>query len=418
MDATRTAALAILGALLCAAPAHPQGLSTVRVVRGLQAPVFVTAPPIPGDDRLFVLELTGRVRVVQDGVLLSDPFLDLTRDCETRDCVGTASEGGLLGLAFSPDYASDGRFWVYWTVDDPSAPSPWNLESRVSRFLVQGDPATSNQADRDSEQVWYQLDQPYGNHNGGTIAIRGDFLYLGLGDGGSGGDPLEAGQDDATDLGKLLRFDWTESEPAAPERWAKGFRNPYRFSFDSETGDLYVGDVGQGSWEEIDVQPAAAPAGENFGWDVEEGSACFDPDRNEPPCGDPTLVGPTYEYPHANQQCGGSVTGGVVYRGSAIPSLRGHYFFADYCLDEIWSFVWDPEAAQQTVVSRTADFAPDAGSIRSVAGFGEDADGELYVVDIEGGELFRLVPEPGGAALRLAALAGLAVAGVLRRPPG
>jgi glucose/arabinose dehydrogenase len=397
------ATAAALGLVLAAGAAGAE-LRTELVAGGLAQPIFLTAPA--DDLRLFVLERDGRILVLDGGSAL--PFLDI------RDRVDASEgEGGLLGLAFPKDYASAGVFYVYYTTGDEAVSN--DLVSRLSRFHAVGDPATSNSADPDGEAILFSLPQPRPNHDGGTVAIRGDYLYLGLGDGGEQGDPNDRAQDDASPFGKLLRFDLRLASPA-PETWAKGFRNPFRFSFDRETGDLYVGDVGQNEREEIDVEPAASAGGFDYGWNVEEGSACFDPDPGELPCGDPALVRPVFEYLHVAQPCGGSVVGGAVYRGSAIPSLRGQYLFADYCTGRIWSLEWDGAGGTQgPVLDRTAELAPAPPLwLDQIVAFGEDGFGELYVVEL-GGSVFRIVPEPGALPLGLAAGGALAALGWRRR---
>ena len=371
-------------------------LSAKRVASDLAAPIYAAAPP--GDPRLFLVERAGRIRVLAGGAVLPAPFLDIAAG------VSTAGEGGLLGLAFAPDYATSGVFYVYYTA--PRTPS--GIQSRVSRFTVAGDPATSNDADEASEELLFSLDQPFDNHNGGTLAIRDGWLYLGLGDGGSRDDPLDAAQDDGSLLGKMLRFDLAQSTmPWTPQVWAKGLRNPFRFSFDRATGDLYIGDVGQDAREEIDAERADSPGGRNYGWDVEEGSLCYQPTGSKPPCGDPSLVRPIFEYAHEVAQCS-SVTGGAVYRGSASPALRGRYFFADYCRDRIWSLRWNRETGlAEDVIEHTGAIPADVGSIARVSAIVEDAAGELYYVELNGGEVFRLVPEPGAGARGAAACAAL-----------
>jgi glucose/arabinose dehydrogenase len=368
-------------------------LSAVRVASGLLAPIYAAAPP--GDPRLFILERAGRIRVLAGGALLPAPFLDIVSR------VSGAGEGGLLGLAFAPDYAESGVFYVHYT----ASRTPVGIQTRVSRFTALGDPAVSNDADEDSEVILYSLDQPFDNHNGGTIAIRDGWLYLGLGDGGSGGDPQDRAQDDASPFGKMLRFDLADpGVPWTPEVWAKGLRNPFRFSFDRATGDLYLGDVGQDRREEVNVEPADSPGGLNYGWDVEEGSLCFDPKEGKPPCDDPSLVRPVFEYAHQGNTCSGAVTGGAVYRGNASPALRGRYFFADYCRDRIWSLRWNRETgAAEDVLEHTGEIPADEGSIARVTAIVEDAAGELHFVELNGGEVFRLVPEPGAGALGIAA---------------
>jgi glucose/arabinose dehydrogenase len=392
-------------ALVLAAGARAQELSAERVASGLAAPMTVAAPA--GDPRLFIVEREGRIRVLAGGAVLPTAFLDISED------VCTTVEGGLLGLVFPPDYYENGHFFVYYTAPRGTA-VPCELESRASRFTVIGDPHTSNDADEDSEQVFYHVDQPYPNHNGGTIAIRDGFLYLGLGDGGDQGDPQERAQDDGSPFGKMLRFDLADTTPPwAPQQWAKGFRNPFRFSFDRETGDLYVGDVGGGLWEEIDVEPADSPGGRNYGWDVKEGTFCHGPSAGEPACNDPSLVDPVFAYPRSGFTC---VTGGSVYRGALYPALDGIYFFADYCRSKTWTLRWNPATGNaEDVVDTTGQIAADAGTIGSVAAIAEDGAGELYFVDGEDGEVFRLVPEPAAGGLGAAALAGLAALAARRR---
>jgi glucose/arabinose dehydrogenase len=401
------AALLVLGTAATPARALDVELSVVRVASGLNGPVFVTAPE--GDDRLFILEINGTIRILEDGNLLPGSFLDITGPVDTG-----GSEGGLLGLAFPPDYYETGYFFVYYTAADPQDPDDFDaLESRISRFQVIGDAATSTDADEGSEEIFFTEDQPFANHNGGTIAIRDGFLYLGLGDGGDGGDPFDLAQDDASRLGKFLRFDLSDTTaPWTPQVWSKGWRNPFRFSFDRETGDLYVGDVGQDAKEEVDVEPADAPQGLNYGWDVKEGTNCFDPDPGEPACNDASLVGPTYEYNQIGGDCvangSGTVTGGSVYRGQQSPILRGRYFFAEFCQNRVFSLRWNPlTGAAEDVTDHTAAVVPDVGNVRRVVAISEDGHGELHFVDFNDGEVFRLVPEPGAGALALAACAAL-----------
>jgi glucose/arabinose dehydrogenase len=273
---------------------------------------------------------------------------------------------------------------------------------------VSGDPATSNVANAASETPLFSVEKPTAEHNGGTIAIRDGFLYLALGDGGGIGDPDDLAQNLASSFGKILRFDLAQTA-AAPQIWARRLRNPFRFSFDALTGDLYLGDVGFGDREEIDVEAAASPGGRNYGWDVEEASLCFDPTPalGEPACGDPGLVRPVHEYPHDPEQICNAVTGGVVYRGAAIPQLQGEYLFGDFCSEQIWSFVWDSAGGTVgPVVEQSIE--TDVSEIDAITAITEDGAGELLVVDL-GGELFRLVPEPASAALGAASALALAM---------
>jgi len=247
----RVAAFAFVVAMR-AAGALAQG-AAVPVGFSFSAPIYAAAPA--GDPRLFVAERAGVIRVLQDGAVLGTPFLDIS----DRVAIPAFSEGGLLGFAFAPEYTQSGVFYVYYTGDgDPSG--GFTFESRVSRFTASGVPATSNIADP-QETILFRVDQPDINHNGGTIVIRDGFLYLGLGDGGGGGDPDELAQNDASPFGKMLRFDLSQQAlPWTPETWAKGLRNPFRFSFDRETGDLWIGDLGQDRFEEVDRIPAGTAA--------------------------------------------------------------------------------------------------------------------------------------------------------------
>ena len=333
------------------------------VADGLGAPVgFAHA----GDERLFILERSGRIRILQDGVLETDPYLDIS------DRVGAGGERGLLGLAFHPRYLDTGAFYVNYT--------DRNGDTHISQFTVRAD--NPDQADPTSEKLLIFVEQPFPNHNGGALAFGPDgFLYIGLGDGGSGGDPLGNGQSLDTLLGKVLRIDVDQGDPYAipdenplasgggrPEIWAYGLRNPWRFAFDRQTGDLYIGDVGQSQHEEIDFQPAASQGGENYGWNILEGTACYGSDS----CQTDGLTPPVFTYTHAVGGC--SVTGGVVYRGSALPEWQGVYLFGDYCSGIVGGLL--PAANWQQ-----AWLFPGLGNISS---FGEDASGEVYLADLSG----------------------------------
>ena len=359
-------------------PGVGKGAKLQLIVSGLSSPLYLTAPS--GDlSRLFVVEQTGGIRIVKDGALLPTPFLDIS----TKITAG--GEQGLLGLAFDPDYASTGHFVVHYT--------DTNGDTHLSQFTVSSDPDVADPA---SEQVILTADQPYNNHNGGQVLFGPDgMLYLGLGDGGSEGDPQGRGQDLSDLLGSILRLDVRSTSPYAvppdnpfvgqtgvqPEIWSYGLRNPWRFSFDRTTGDLYIGDVGQDSFEEVDVAPAAAGSGKglNFGWNIMEGTHCY----NASTCNQSGLTLPVLEYAHSE---GCSVTGGYVYRGSVIPALQGLYFFGDYCQGWVRSFRYQGGSA--TELTDWPTLRP-GGSITS---FGEDAAGELYVV-IQSGSVFKIVPE-------------------------
>jgi glucose/arabinose dehydrogenase len=365
-------------------------LTTVLVTDGVSQPVLVTAPT--GDrERLFIVELGGRIRVILNGEVLPSPFLDIA------DIVLTGSEEGLLGLAFHPNYADNGLFFVNYTDLDGN--------TVVASYSCTADP---NRADPASATTILTIDQPFFNHNGGCLAFGplDGYLYIGTGDGGGAGDPLGNAQDRRSRLGKLLRIDVDAAAPfgvpptnpfgpttdpqdaTLDEIWALGLRNPWRFSFDRLTGDLYIGDVGQSSREEIDFQPGGDPGGENYGWNIMEGTARFSPWAD---CDAFGLTGPVLDYGHAGAQC--SVTGGYSYRGTAIDGLQGTYFFADFCSARIWSFrLVGDEVTELT--ERTAELHPSGGpTIGLISSFGEDADGELYICDL-GGAVFKIVPRP------------------------
>lgn len=359
-----------------AAPAASGAASTIQleqIAEGLKSPVFLTHA---GDDsgRMFVVEKTGTIAILRDGARAPAPFLDIA-DLITS----SGSEQGLLGLAFHPGYAQNGRFFVYYTAV--------NGDNTLARYQVSSNPDVADPA---SGQVLFAQPDFAPNHNGGMLAFGPDgYLYVGLGDGGGGGDPQANGQNRSALLGKLLRLDVGGDEPytippdnpwpngeeqARPEVWAYGLRNPWRFSFDRATGDLYIGDVGQNAYEEIDFQPAGSGGGQNYGWNTREGLHCFR--AND--CQSSDMVDPIGEYAH-DQGC--SVTGGYVYRGAAFPSLQGLYIYGDYCSGAIWSLSRD--AAGQWQQRKLLD------SRVSISSFGEDAAGELYVIDL-GGELYRV----------------------------
>ena len=351
-------------------PGGNVSLAVVEVVSGLTAPLYLTSPP--GDDRLFVVEQTGRIVIVENGQLLATPFLDLTAQ------VQSGGERGLLGMAFHPGYATNGRFFVSYTDGTGT--------SRVERYTVSADPGV---ADPGSAVAVLSVDQPFANHNGGQITFGPDgMLYFALGDGGSGGDPLGSGQDTGTLLGSILRLDVDGGAPyavpadnpfvgeaGADEIWAYGLRNPWRFSFDRVAGRIYIADVGQNQWEEVSVAPADA-GGLNYGWNVMEGSSCY----NAASCDTSGLTLPALEYDHG-QGC--SITGGYVYRGDAIPEIRGHYFYSDFCTGFLRSFVWDGNGV-------TEETSWSVGSLGPVLSFGEDAAGELYILSGTG-RVLRIV---------------------------
>jgi glucose/arabinose dehydrogenase len=358
------------------APVRATGLALETVAQGLEDPLYLTAPA--GDSRLFVVEQAGRIRIIKDGRLLPRPFLDLT------DRVRSGGERGLLSVAFHPRYVSNGFLYVNYT--DARG------NTQIERYSVSRDP---DRADPSSAHRILSVDQPFANHNGGLVMFGPDgMLYVGMGDGGSGGDPFGNGQKRSTLLGKLLRLDVDRGDPYAvphdnpfagrrgmrAEIWAYGLRNPWRFCFDRAAGLLYVADVGQNRWEEIDIAPLGA-AGLDYGWNVMEGTHCF---RSEH-CETRGRLAPVVEYGH-DEGC--SVTGGFVYRGRRMAALVGHYIYADYCRGWIRSFKYAGGAVSEHREWQGAE----PGEVMS---FGEDAAGELYVCS-QNGRVYRLVwPAPG-----------------------
>lgn len=324
-------------------------LRRVTVASGLDQPVFVDAPA--GDSRLFVVERTGRIRIVSAGTVLQTPFLDVS------GLVTTDGERGLLGMAFHPGYAANGRFYVHYTDGSGS--------NRIVEHTVSSDP---NRAAAGSARVLMTVAQPFSNHNGGMIAFGPDGrLYVGIGDGGGGGDPFGNGQNPATPLGSITSIDVDGGGTAL---FAYGLRNPWRFAWDGKR--IYVGDVGQGSWEEVDVL-STFDAGANLGWNIMEGAHCY-----QSGCSNAGLVLPVHEYDHGE---GCSITGGYVYRGTAIPELVGHYFYGDFCSGFVRSF-------RYTGAAEDGKAWPGL-STGSLVSFGTDGFGELYVVSI-GGTVARI----------------------------
>ncbi|HEX7002901.1 MAG TPA: PQQ-dependent sugar dehydrogenase [Trueperaceae bacterium] len=356
-------------------PDEPPQLALEEVATGLQSPTAIVAPG-DGSGRIFLLEQPGRIRIAVDGQLLPEPFLDISGQ------MSAGGERGLLGLAFHPEYADNGRFFVDYT--DPAG------DTVVAEYAVSTE--DPDLADPNSRRVLLQVPQPYPNHNGGGLAFGPDgYLYISLGDGGAGGDPHDNGQDLGTLLGTILRIDVDSAEPygvpsdnpfvdqpgVRPEIWAYGLRNPWRFSFDRETGDLWIADVGQNVWEEINFQSAAVGGGQNYGWDVMEGAHCFEPEQG---CETEGLVLPVLEYDH---DLGCSVTGGYRYRGTAIPGLQGAYLFGDYCSGQIWGAYGANDEWSSIPLLQSG---------LRISAFGEDDEGELYVADHGGGTVYRIVP--------------------------
>ena len=347
---------------------------TQAVAEGFHRPVHITHAG-DGTHRLFVVEQAGRVRILKNGILLPDSFLDIGAR------VSCCGERGLLSIAFPPDFAGKQYFYINYT--------DLGGDTVVARYRVQ--PGQPNTADPESEEVILRVEQPYSSHNGGQLAFGPDgYLYIGLGDGGGAGDPHDLAQHPATLLGKLLRLDtesgvrpyaipitnpFTATAGYRGEIWALGLRNPWRFSFDRATGDLYIADVGQNRREEINVQPASGPGGENYGWRVMEGSLCYWPSS----C-DPTgLVLPVAEYDHS---LGCAVTGGFVARAGDEPTLQGIYLFGDFCSGRLWGLRRHGEEGWQQALLLDTDF--------TISTFGEDEMGHLYLADYSRGRVYRL----------------------------
>lgn len=375
--------LMVPAALLPACNASGQ-LGLEPVVTGLNRPLFLTSPP--GDtNRLFIIEQAGVIRVVENGTLLETPFLDLSGVVDSN-----SNEEGLLGMAFHPDYMTNGLFYVNYTT------TVGGTSQQIVEYSVLGDPATSNVADPSSDVPILALPKPQDNHNAGMMAFgpNDGMLYISTGDGGGANDPLNSGQSLNTLLGKVLRLDVSLPYPHVPadnpfvglpdheERvWAYGLRNPWRFSFDRDTGDLFIGDVGQGAWEEIDFQPASSTGGENYGWRVAEGFQCRGGGGT---CGTNPGFTPPIHALRTNVD-GDSIVGGYVYRGNKIANLNGTYFFADSGFSRVWSFRYDPDTGTMTEFQeRTAELESGGGDINHPSSFGEDAEGNLYILNLNG----------------------------------
>lgn len=390
-------ALLLLPAVALCLPPPPAAaqIKGVSLVQNLAYPTVLCAPP--GDtERLFIVGQQGAVRILKNGALLPRPFLDIT-----PEVLFPGGEQGFLGLAFHPDYATNGWFYVNFITGTGAGTSV------IRRYTVSSDP---DSADVASGQNVLLLPQPQTNHNGGHLLFDADgYLWTGFGDGGTGGwrsqDPLQL-------LGKMLRIDVDGDDfPADPNRnyaippdnpfvgdpgtldeiWARGMRNPWRFSFDRLTGDLWIGDVGHNTWEEINFEPASHPGGRNYGWDLMEGPDCFLPPTG---CNDGSLTLPVHSWMHGTG-CN-SASGGYVYRGTQIPSLYGHYFYSDYCSAGIWSFRYEGGTVTEfTDWTATLSVGP-GGLILFPASFWEDDAGELYVVEYRAalGEIWKIVPDP------------------------
>lgn len=349
----------------------PSQYTWQQVATGLNKPIGI-AHTNDQSGRLFIIEQAGLIKILKDGNLLPQPFLDISSQ------VSCCRERGLLGLAFHPNYVQNGYFFVNYTDRDGN--------TVISRFSCSDNP---DLADPASEVTLLHVEQPYPNHNGGSVVFGPDgFLYFGLGDGGSGGDPHGNAQNNNSLLGKILRINIdsgdTYSIPTdnpfvsgggAPEVWLYGLRNPWRFSFDRLTGDMFIGDVGQDAWEEIDYYPAGSLGGSNFGWNYREG---LHPYRKDAPPAGTTMIDPFAEYDHSQ---GESVTGGYVYRGEALPAWQGIYLYGDFASGKIWGLIPSPTGVWQNELLFETQSA--------ITSFGEDEQGEIYFTDY-GGEVYRL----------------------------
>jgi glucose/arabinose dehydrogenase len=351
------------------------------VISGLSSPVGITHAG-DGSGRLFIVLQGGKILIFDGVQILSPPFLDIS------SLVSSGGERGLLGVAFHPDYAHNGLFYVNYT----------NIagDTVVARYSVSADP---DLADPGSASILLTISQPFSNHNGGQLQFGPDgYLYIGVGDGGSGGDPGNRAQDLGLLLGKILRIDVDVDKNAADlyyipldnpfvgpgdgaldEIWAWGLRNPWRFSFDRLTGDLFIADVGQNSWEEVDFQPDTSTGGENYGWRLMEGNSCYNPPTS---CNDGTLTLPILVYDHS---AGCAVTGGYRYRGSKNPDLYGLYLYGDYCSGRIWGAQEDGLGGWSSRALLDTNF--------SISSFGEDESGEIYFAHLaaSNGAIYKVV---------------------------
>lgn len=350
-------------------PLESLTINFIPVADGFTKPLYVTHAG-DGSGRLFVVEQAGRIFVISDGNVNPTPFLDIV------SIVGSdANEQGLLSVAFHPDYSNNGFFFVNYTNKQG--------DTTIARYQVSDNPDV---ADPNTGQILLTIRQPFGNHNGGQLVFGPDgYLYIGMGDGGAAGDPQNNGQTLSTLLGAILRIDVNQGDPygvpesnpfvndqnARPEIWSYGWRNPWRFSFDRATNDMYIGDVGQNQFEEIDVEPAGTPGGQNYGWNLMEGFHCFNPQECDP--ASLNVVLPITEYDHS-QGC--SVTGGYVYRGTQFPALSGLYFYGDYCSGIIWGLRHETDGSWSQAELWRSDLA--------ISSFGQDENGEVYIVNHQG----------------------------------
>ena len=384
--------------------AEEKNLSSVLIADGYKKPVFITSYP-NNAKLLYIVEQAGLIKLINDGKKLSRPFFDINKRVVNPNRPG--DERGLLGFAFHPNHTNNGKFYInYMDNDGNTIISEFSTNSKL-------------RADHKSERIILKLKQPYGNHNGGDIQFGPDgYLYISIGDGGKAGDPLNAGQDLSSLFGKIIRIDIEQKPYGIPksnpffgqkdkreEIWAWGLRNVWRFSFDKQTGDKYLADVGQNKWEEVNFEPASSEGGLNYGWRIMEANHCYDPKENCPTEG---LIKPIIEYPNdANHPAfafriieelsfsetdveGCSVTGGYVYRGQKIKSMQGQYIFGDYCSGNIWTLkVVNGKAIN--FKNRTEEINIGGGEFTTyISSFGQDSDGEIYIIDYNGG-IYKLI---------------------------
>jgi len=384
--------------------AEEKNLSSVLIADGYKKPVFITSYP-NNAKLLYIVEQAGLIKIINDGKKLSRPFFDINKRVVNPNRPG--DERGLLGFAFHPNHTNNGKFYINYMDNDGN--------TIISEFSTNSE----LRADHKSERIILKLKQPYGNHNGGDIQFGPDgYLYISIGDGGKAGDPLNAGQDLSSLFGKIIRIDIEQKPYGIPksnpffgqkdkreEIWAWGLRNVWRFSFDKQTGDKYLADVGQNKWEEVNFEPASSKGGLNYGWRIMEANHCYDPKENCPTEG---LIKPIIEYPNdANHPAfafriieelsfsetdveGCSVTGGYVYRGQKIKSMQGQYIFGDYCSGNIWTLkVVNGKAIN--FKNRTEEINIGGGEFTTyISSFGQDSDGEIYIIDYNGG-IYKLI---------------------------
>ncbi len=361
----------------------PKNVKFETVVSGLNNPLFVTHAG-DGSNRLFIVQRTGQILIYKNNALNATPFLNISSLINV-----SGGEQGLLGLAFDPNYETSGKFYVVYVKKGVNTIA-------LARYKVSA--SNPDLADPASRRELLTIAKSYANHNGGTLAFGPDgYLYMSVGDGGGGGDPNGNGQNRNTLLGKILRLNVSGLNYSIPptnpfigvpnvrgEIWAYGFRNPWRFSFDRVTNNIFIGDVGQNAVEEVDFQPAASGGGENYGWNILEGNRCYNAATCAPPAG---YVPPVAVYDHGtNDSIGCSVTGGYVYRGSRFPSLVGVYLYADFCTGRLWGMVKDSNGQWVSQQIRDTDY--------SVSSFGEDEQGELYITDYAAGSVLHIAEAP------------------------